>query len=61
MKLPQTVFITLEEAGTDDEYFNCQADKNVLVEMNETKEIGEYVLKRRVEIKGIAEELREIG
>jgi hypothetical protein len=60
-KLPKTLFVTLESPGTDDEYLNAQAEKGDLVEMHQTKEIGEYVLKRRVEVKGVAEELREVG
>lgn len=59
--LPKTIFVTLEEAGTEDEYLNVETDKNDLVEMNQTKEIGEYVLSRRVEVKGVAEEVCEIG
>jgi hypothetical protein len=60
-KLPKTIFVTLEDAGTDDEYLNAQTDKSSLVEMHQTKQIGEYVLKRRVEVKGVAQELREVG
>lgn len=55
--LPKTLFVVLEGPGTDDAYLNAQADKNDLVEMGQTKDIGEYVLRRRVKIIGVAEEL----
>lgn len=60
-KLPKTLFVTLEDAGTDDAYLNAQSDRNDLLGMNERKEVGEYTLKRRVEMRGVAEEICEVG
>lgn len=61
-KLPKTVFISLENPGTEDEYLSTNENKNELtIEIGETKLVGEYVLKRQVEVKGTIEELREIG
>lgn len=56
-KLPTILFVTIEEPGTDDAYLNAQADKNDLVEMHQTKTVGEYTLQRKVKIKGVAEEV----
>ncbi len=52
--LPKTLFVSLEQPDTDDEYLDAKADQSDLVEMGQTKEIGEYVLKRRVKVKGVA-------
>lgn len=59
--LPKKLFVTLENPGTQDEYLSAQVDKKGMVEMGQIKEIGEYVLKRRVEVEGVIQELREIG
>jgi hypothetical protein len=60
-KLPKTLFVTIENSDKENQYFNAATDRDSLVEMNIVTEIGEYELKRRVEVKGSVEELRQIG
>jgi hypothetical protein len=50
-KLPKKLFITRENPGTDDEYLGVNQElSEIIVETGKRQLVGEYELKRQVEV-----------
>lgn len=59
--LPKTIYVSLENPGTDDEYLNTQKKQEDHAEAGKVSRVGEYRLVKQVELTSQCTILREVG
>ena len=52
MNLPNEVFVTIEEAGTEDAFLHASGDVESFAEMGQKRVVGVYKLERLVTVAG---------
>lgn len=59
--LPKTIYVSLENPGTDDEFFAVHKNQEDHAEPGKVTRVGEYKLVKQVELTSQCSVLREVG